>query len=202
MCIMEILKGYQNTTPETFGKGVNTWFDGKTYNILNFDEKDIDLEYIAISLSRIYRYAGHTKMSVAQHSCMMANCFLLLGNINKAKQAWGHDQSEAYLGDIVKPLKTIVKPIFSKIEIAIEKKLAFYFSYKYPFDSDVIDIVDKNSSQLEMVLMTHPEIFSGDYYWSSEISAKRYIEMFKLILKLEEYDKKDLIISSNNNHKP
>lgn len=187
------LHGYQNTTPETFGEGLNVSIDGKVYDLLNFKDEYVDLELIAISLSRIVRYTGHTEISVAQHSYMMAHSFIMMGDIDKAFQAWGHDQAETYLGDIVNPVKKLIKSILNPIEEEIESIIAKHFGYRYPFDPEVIDLVDKNASQMEMVLMRHPELFDDDYCWDRETAKKRYIEMYELLKQLKIYDKKPLV---------
>lgn len=189
----KVLKGYQNTKEETFKKGCNVSIDGELYNILDFKDEDVNLDHIATALSRIQRYVGHTPLSVAQHSYIMAMSFIMMGDVHKAFQAWGHDTSEAYLGDMAAPLKRILKEHFNPIEEAIEKVIADHFGYKYPYDPDVIDIVDKNASQMEMVLMRHANIFDDDYYWDEHIAKKRYLEMYDLIRKLLEYDRKELV---------
>lgn len=193
---IKILKGYQNTSPETFEKGANVWFNGDIYNVLNFDSKYVDIGLIATSLSRLERYVGHTRMTVAQHSCMMAEAFILMGDVNKAFQAWGHDQAEAYLGDIPNPLKKLISELFTPIEEKIEKVIADTIGYKYPFDPEVLDFVDKNASQYEMVMMKHNNLVSEDYFWSENTARRRYIEMYHIIQKLLEYDKKSLVTKS------
>lgn len=190
---MKRLKGFQNTTPETFGEGNNVWFDGKTYNLLDFKDEYVNLDWIATSLSRIERYVGHTEISVAQHSYMMAMAFIHMGDVHRAFQAWGHDQAEAYIGDIAAPLKKIIAPILDPIEEKIEKVIANHFGYKYPFDEEVMKYADKNASQMEMVLMAHPGLFDEDYYWDYRTAKKRYLEMYRLINKLLQYDKREII---------
>lgn len=188
-----ILKGYQNTKKETYIKGCSVSMHGEMYNILDFKDEYVDLDHISTALSRICRYVGHTKLSVAQHSYIMAMSFIMIGDIHKAFQAWGHDQSEAYLGDMAAPLKRILKKQFAPIEHGIEKIIANHFGYKFPYDPEVIDIVDKNASQMEMVLMKHPSLFNDDYFWDEAKAKRRYLEMYELIKHLLEYDKKKLI---------
>lgn len=194
---MEIkkLRGYQAATESTHGDGVNVWFNGDTYNIVNFDENSIDLDRIATSLSRICRYAGHTKISVAEHSYMMAYSFLLMGDVDKAFEAWGHDLVEAYIGDTVGPLKKLIP--LKPIEEGIEYKLAKYFGYKWPH-SEEVHIADKNSSQTEMTMMSmygyrHTGTESMNIFtdstigWEPEYAKKKFIEMYELIRMLLSY---------------
>lgn len=78
-------------------------FTGRRIDLFNPDPDDIDIIDIAHALSHECRYAGHVRQfySVAQHS-------VLVSQYCDANDAlWGllHDASEAYLGDVVKPLK-------------------------------------------------------------------------------------------------
>lgn len=78
-------------------------FTGRRIDLFHPDPRDIDIIDIAHALSHECRYAGHVKtfFSVAQHS-------VLVSEYCDGKDAlWGllHDASEAYLGDVVKPLK-------------------------------------------------------------------------------------------------
>ncbi|MDP3133715.1 MAG: phosphohydrolase, partial [Burkholderiaceae bacterium] len=73
----------------------------------------IDIEDIAHGLAYQCRFNGQTSAfySVAQHSLMVAD--LVPPALRRA--ALLHDAAEAYLGDMVKPLKALV-PDFGHIE--------------------------------------------------------------------------------------
>ncbi len=79
---------------------------------------DIDIEEIAHALSHICRFGGHCRefYSVAQHSVNVLNVVAM--EISKIDEDYGlkwgrdlclaallHDAPEAYLGDVVRPLK-------------------------------------------------------------------------------------------------
>lgn len=99
------------------------WFQtysGHKFNPRTAKVGDINIEDIAHALSNYCRFGGHTRhfYSVAQHCClchdnMPANSVLRL-------QALLHDATEAYMGDVVKPLK-LVLPDYQKIEARLEK---------------------------------------------------------------------------------
>lgn len=71
--------------------------------------QDINIQDIALALSRICRFGGHLRAdldhySVAQHSMLVADhC----SPRNKAV-ALLHDAAEAYLGDVISPLKKLL----------------------------------------------------------------------------------------------
>lgn len=81
---------------------------GGYIELLNPDPKDVKLGDIAHSLSLINRYGGHTAThySVAEHSLGVSNMMLRsTGDSRAALFGLLHDASEAYLGDVVRPLK-------------------------------------------------------------------------------------------------
>jgi hypothetical protein len=84
-----------------FGDWIQT-FTGKKFWVLDAREEDVDIRDIAHALANTSRFGGHTERpySVAQHSVWVSrHCpkYPLIGLL--------HDAAEAYLGDMVKPLK-------------------------------------------------------------------------------------------------
>ena len=82
------------------------WFispSGKRLHVLEPRPEQIDIEDIASSLSKICRFGGMTRSfySVAEHSVMVSHLvppeLALVGLL--------HDATEAYLGDVIRPLK-------------------------------------------------------------------------------------------------
>ena len=117
-------------------------YDGciNTYSGLKFSFKDpkpeqIEIHDISRGLSFRGHFGGQTKnfFSVAQHSLLV--CELLptrfRNNYQKMMGALLHDGSEAYTGDMVKPLKLLL-PEFKKIETRITEVI---------FDKFEIDIM-------------------------------------------------------------
>ncbi|MGB6054628.1 MAG: hypothetical protein WBG17_05250 [Burkholderiaceae bacterium] len=76
---------------------------GRYVNLLEPDPESITITDIARALSLINRFGGHTRTpyTVAQHSILVA------GIMPREWQLHGllHDAAEAYLGDMVQPLK-------------------------------------------------------------------------------------------------
>lgn len=76
---------------------------GKLFDLALPDANLIDPRDISHALAQICRFNGHTRTfySVAQHSCIVAD---LVPNEHKLA-ALLHDAPQAYLGDLVRPLK-------------------------------------------------------------------------------------------------
>lgn len=114
-------------------------YSGQRFNPLETDlDKiicDIDFRDIAVSLSRIPRFNGATKdfYSVAQHSVMV--CDLVPDELKWS--ALGHDFAEAYLGDIVSPLKALI-PQYKEIEARVEAALAKKFGFRTDSEAKAI----------------------------------------------------------------
>jgi len=72
------------------------------------DPTAIDIQDIAHALSHVCRFGGHTRepYSVAQHSVLVCDTVATLGGTpDEIRWALLHDASEAYVGDVVWPLK-------------------------------------------------------------------------------------------------
>jgi hypothetical protein len=82
---------------------------GRLFWPLDAREEEIQLEDIAHALSQLCRFVGHTRMfySVAQHSVLVSR----LCPPADALHGLLHDASEAYLGDVSRPIKH--QPIFA-----------------------------------------------------------------------------------------
>jgi len=102
-------------------------FSGKKINLRNPSSSDIDLADIGASLSKICRFGGHCSefYSVAQHSVLVA----LMAPEPLRGAALLHDATEAYLGDVVKPLKVILGPVYNELEMAFEQAIRERFHW-------------------------------------------------------------------------
>jgi uncharacterized protein len=105
-------------------------YTGKKFFLLHPRLKDIDIRDIAHALSMQCRWTGHPKFhySVAQHSWY---CSYLVPP-SEAFDALMHDASEAYLGDMNRPLKhfTGAGPAYRAIEAVVQNAIAVRFEMR------------------------------------------------------------------------
>lgn len=92
-------------------------FTGRTVDLSNFRAEDINLEDIAHALAHLPRFGGHTLVpySVAQHSLHVAR-HVRATHPDLELLALLHDASEAYLGDVIRPVKELIGPIYRSFE--------------------------------------------------------------------------------------
>jgi 5'-deoxynucleotidase YfbR-like HD superfamily hydrolase len=94
-----------------------------------------DINEIAVSLSRLARFNGHTTLgyfpySVAQHSVMVSH----MVPQHLALAGLLHDSTEAYLGDFATPLKNLL-PDYKFIEGQMARRFESFFeceSFEHP----------------------------------------------------------------------
>lgn len=104
--------------------GYFSTMSGQKINLRQPHPEMIHIDDIAHALSNICRFGGQTRQfySVAQHSCLVA----MLAPECWKKEALLHDATEAYLGDVIKPLKVML-PGYDKIERLFELSISFRF---------------------------------------------------------------------------
>ena len=102
------------------------------YHFLDPSPDEIDINTIATGLSNVCRYGGKVNhfYSVAEHSVILAKKVLEeTGCTDKTLAALLHDASEAYLGDVSRPLKQFL-PEYIAIEEKAEKVIQEKFNIK------------------------------------------------------------------------
>ena len=103
---------------------------GEYVNLLDPQPATIDVRDIACALANINRYTGHTTVpySVAEHSIRVAELLKAEGYSVKSQLAGLlHDATEAYLGDVSSPLKSIL-PDYRALEKNLESVIELKFN--------------------------------------------------------------------------
>jgi len=97
---------------------------GTLFDILDPEGSDFTIGDIAHGLGRVCRFAGQTNRfySVAEHSCHVAR----LVPVDLARAAMLHDATEAFIGDVTRPLKALL-PEYRRIEDRIADAIARRF---------------------------------------------------------------------------
>ncbi|MCC4906935.1 hypothetical protein [Microbacterium sp. cx-59] len=126
-------------------------YTGRAFYPLDPNPEDIDIIDIAHSLSMQCRYNGHVDRyySVAEHCVLLAGWFLSqTAEGLPARQAhilalWAllHDAAEAYIGDMVRPLK-LHMPDFCAADDALTAAIATRFGLQFPAIPDVVKAAD------------------------------------------------------------
>lgn len=104
--------------------GIMTCISGNKVNLQAISRDDIDIRDIAWGLGRTLRYAGHIRedYSVALHSIIMS----YIVPKKYAKEALLHDAAEAYIGDIIWPVKTLFPQIRKFENMILSEIMALY----------------------------------------------------------------------------
>lgn len=107
---------------------------GRYFSFLNPEETPVTIEDIALGLSNTCRYAGQVNRfySVAEHSVLTS----YLVPLSLAMEALMHDAAEAFIGDMVKPLKEIC-PDYQAVEERVERAIFKQFNLPFPIRPEV-----------------------------------------------------------------
>ena len=111
---------------------IRTW-SGTHVDYMAFKSECVNISDIAHSLSMICRFGGHVPRhySVAEHSLLVSDLikdeYVAETRHQLKLAALLHDASEAYLGDVVSPLKRIL-PDYQRIETNVQFKIDSKFN--------------------------------------------------------------------------
>lgn len=163
-------------------------YTGRKFWPLDPRAEEVYIEDIAHSLALSCRFNGHCKLfySIAQHS-------VLVSQIAKTPQqltALLHDSAEAYLGDIIRPIKRFL-PEIKEIENNLERVIFQHFGI-VDYDKDEISRADNIALFTEMrdIMGKPPETWNGYELYHSLLPNERIIPLNiteSEILFLERY---------------
>jgi uncharacterized protein len=128
---------------------------GQAFNVTDPDPTTFDINDIATALSHICRYNGHVPFfySVAEHSVRVADWLRDNGH-DRTVQLTGllHDASEAYVGDMVRPLKRLpdLGALHQQIETRVAELLHARYGGLYPHP-EAIHVADRGVYDWEVI---------------------------------------------------
>lgn len=181
---------------------INT-ITGKSINLYEFNSEDIDINDIAISLSRQRRYAGHTSMpwNVAQHLILCSGIANTLGYDEKTIRAcFLHDIEETWVQDIIYPVKkNFMVEDYEKICNQISNIIFEEFD-ALGHDKQKVKLVDELAYCFETFAL-RPNNLENEGFYSEEVKEK-FIWLkdkigFKIdiaLLKMTEEEQANLIM--------
>lgn len=144
---------------------------GIYYDFINPVIESININDIAIGLSKICRFGGQlpgdTFYTVAEHSVLCVGLAVQDGVSDDSvlKAILLHDASEAYCGDVVKPLKNLVGDAYVEIEKLTEKVIGLRFGVDFEKNHRIIKRYD-----MQMLMAEKRFLFNckSDELWIGE----------------------------------
>jgi len=182
---IEISKGWDTTITDNF---IQT-HSGKAMYFLNPKEDDFDIYDIAHTLSLLCRFGGHCKefYSVAEHS---VRCSWAAPDEFKL-EALLHDGTEAYLVDMPRPIKQVMKEyksIEKTLDIVLRKK--FNLLPEMPPEVHYIDNAMLATEKRDLMKPSEkawadlPEPYKDKIEpWSSKLAEAKFILEFTKLVK-------------------
>lgn len=157
------------TTPD----GDRSWFStylGNKVHPLDLREDEINIEDIAVALSRLPRFLGHTTFaySVAEH-CVRAS---LQVPMEHAMVMLMHDCEEAYFGDIPRPLKH--HPMFAEVRQAMERARGIILT-RFGIDPALPDCVHEVDNRMLATEKRDLLAKGGNAVWSMKVQPYPFV---------------------------
>jgi hypothetical protein len=178
--------------PEIIDKSWVVTLSGKRFSILQPDPNAVVIQDIACALARQARFNGHTRFfySVGQHSCLGAQAS---PTRDIALLMLFHDATEAYIGDLVSPVKALL-PDFEIIESRIHWAISKKFNLEFPLPKVVkqidrrllaTEVRDLITKDLKSWHIGEDEPFDFPIIpWPPEVTEARFLEMAKNLLPI------------------
>jgi 5'-deoxynucleotidase YfbR-like HD superfamily hydrolase len=168
-------------------------YTGKKFFLLHPRLKDIDIRDIAHALSQQCRWTGHTKhhYSIAQHSYY---CSFLVPE-GDALDALMHDASEAFMGDMNRPLKhfTSAGPAYRAQEAVVQNAIAVRFGMRL-VEPESVHIADNLMLYAEKKQLIRSKFREAQRWgrgaanvkitrWTPEKAERMFLKRFRELIK-------------------
>lgn len=151
-------------------------FTGKKFWPLDPRPEDVHIEDIAHALSLLCRFNGHCNefYSVAQHSVLVSQ----IVSPTNSLPALLHDASEAYLGDIIRPVKLFLPVAVKEIERKLEAVIFQHFAI-LAYDQKEISRADNIILYTEMrdLMGEPPEVWREAEQYSSLVLQQKILPL-------------------------
>lgn len=174
---------------------------GGKFDFDNMQMADIDIADIAIALSNICRFNGHTKdgvfYSVAQHSVHVMEIVAKEDLRPRAQlTALMHDAAEAYTQDITKPLREHIGSMHKKLETSVHSLIALKFGmYTSGPCLDAVKVADMAclAAESQQVMAPPPSPWHLPYPapawldiapWPNTFARRRFLQEFTRLQQL------------------
>jgi hypothetical protein len=172
------------------GKSTSRLSSGKYIDLAAITEEDIKLEDINTSLNWQFRFNGHHRdkdpLTVAQHTvlAMRIGETLFPGDLLTQLDVLLHDMPEAFYGDIVSPIKQIIKTVLKPYCEAVDQTLYDkLWTPKFEYTGEIHDrrvVCDLTSLDFERRNM-----------WSSQMGKENWPDVggtFKMVEMRQMFD--------------
>ncbi len=150
---------------------------GRVVTLTDPKPDDIDLGDIAEALSKLCRYGGNLRRfySVAQHSVLCSQ--YVEGGPHLQRAALLHDAAEAYVGDLIWPLKALLrdKSEFSTSDFDdIEERFALVIEERFGLTAGLLEhpavkIADQRVGAAEQLLLRSASLYVANPEWKPEV---------------------------------
>ena len=149
-----------------------TTYTNKRFSLINPSPDTVCLEDIAHALSHSSRYNGHLPgfYSIAQHSVYVMQQMALLVPNTPPKwllAALLHDAAEAYVGDMVSPLKALI-PEYSVFEEKAHIAVCRHFGIPAPGEKPLMDTIIHEADM---------RVFAGEWVYLSGRGQESFANM-------------------------
>lgn len=162
-------------------------YSGRLVDIFDLSIEDIDIEDISHALSNLCRFGGHCLFhySVATHS---VKCSYAEGSVEEKLAFLLHDASEAFMNDLVRPIKHREElKYYREQEDKIQEIIFKKFGLEYPFSQRVHDVDNQVLiEELKRIIITGDEIIEK----SQELNVS--MREARKILRQEKLDNCDI----------
>lgn len=167
------------TLREIYKSAWFTTYTGRKFDFLDPRPEDVCIEDVAYSLGNYCRFGGHCLFyPVAQHSVWVSRRVP-----NFKFRGLMHDSAEAFCGDMIRPLKDIVGPLYRLIEREVDKAICLAVGLNPVMTDDERDEIkrwDNVALVTERRDVKHPPLFNDAW----KVDQQGYLPEAMVITRL------------------